>query len=91
MLLEGTYDALDAGPAASLFGIPDLRSQLLGMARGSVLETGIGTGINLSLYDRHKVTTRSCHTVSGCVMKHVSDFPTMTSCRATLCTASYPC
>ena len=51
----GTYDMLDAGPAASLFGIPDLRSQLLFMAQGRVLEAGIGTGINLPLYDRRKV------------------------------------
>ena len=51
----GTYDTLDAGPAASLFGIPDLRSQLLAMAQGRVLEAGIGTGINLPLYDRQKV------------------------------------
>ena len=51
----GTYDTLDAGPAASLFRIPDLRSQLLAMAQGRVLEAGIGTGINLPLYDRHKV------------------------------------
>eukprot|EP00891_Asterochloris_glomerata_P008660 jgi/Astpho2/8660/Aster-05133 len=51
----GTYDTLDAGPAASLFRIPDLRSQLLAMAQGRVLEAGIGTGINLPLYNRQKV------------------------------------
>ena len=38
------YDILDDGAAASLFGFPALRQQMLGFARGRVLECGGGTG-----------------------------------------------
>jgi len=51
----GTYDDLDAGLAADAFGIPKMRQQLLGLASGNVLEVGVGTGINLPLYDRTRV------------------------------------
>lgn len=49
------YDQLDTGVAAEAFGIPQLRASLIGAAYGQVLEVAIGTGINMPLYNRHKV------------------------------------
>lgn len=52
-----TYDALDGGAAASALGFPDLRATLLRQARGDILEVGVGTGLNLPLYDWPAVIT----------------------------------
>ena len=49
------YDQLDTGVAAEAFGIPALRQALISAAYGNVLEVAVGTGINLPLYNRHKV------------------------------------
>lgn len=49
------YDQLDTGFAAEVFGIPALRQALISAAYGDVLEVAVGTGINLPLYNRHKV------------------------------------
>jgi hypothetical protein len=38
------YDLLDDGAVARSLGFPGLRTALLSRAKGSVLETGIGTG-----------------------------------------------
>lgn len=46
-----TYDELDGGAAAESLGFPALRQQLLAQARGDVLETAVGTGLNLPLYN----------------------------------------
>lgn len=45
-----TYDNLDGGAIASSLGIDDARRSLLRMARGDVLEIGVGTGLNLASY-----------------------------------------
>lgn len=45
-----TYDNLDGGSPASALGIDEARTKLLGLARGDVLEIGVGTGLNLSSY-----------------------------------------
>ena len=45
-----TYDDLDGGTAASALGIDEARTKLLRLARGDVLEIGVGTGLNLSSY-----------------------------------------
>lgn len=52
-----TYDDLDDGWIADIFGIPTMRRRLLQNAAGSVLEVGVGTGINLPLYDRKIVSS----------------------------------
>ncbi|MEW5317638.1 MAG: hypothetical protein WDW38_008920 [Sanguina aurantia] len=46
----GSYDTLDGGAAAEVLGFPELRKQLIAQASGSVLEVGIGTGLNLPFY-----------------------------------------
>jgi len=45
------YDGLDGAAPAAALGFPDLRRDLLGRARGHVLELAVGTGLNLPLYD----------------------------------------
>jgi len=45
-----TYDKLDGGSIATSLGIDEARSKLLGMAKGNVLEIGVGTGLNLASY-----------------------------------------
>lgn len=45
-----TYDKLDGGSIATSLGIDEARTKLLGMAKGDVLEIGVGTGLNLSSY-----------------------------------------
>lgn len=46
-----TYDDLDGGGAAEQLGFPALRQQLLALAHGDVLETAVGTGLNLPFYN----------------------------------------
>lgn len=52
-----TYDDLDGGAAADSLGFPALRAALLRQARGDVLETAVGTGLNLPLYDAAALTS----------------------------------
>ncbi|VEU41592.1 unnamed protein product [Pseudo-nitzschia multistriata] len=49
------YDELDGGKAADIFGLDEARSALFRQARGSVLEIGVGTGLNLEKYDPSKL------------------------------------
>ena len=56
-LCPATYDSLDGGAAAESLGFPALRQQLLAAARGDVLETAVGTGLNLPLYDSAALTS----------------------------------
>lgn len=46
-----SYDTLDGGSASSIFGIDQARSELFSKARGSILEIGAGTGLNLEKYN----------------------------------------
>jgi methyltransferase OMS1, mitochondrial len=45
-----TYDKLDGGSIATSLGIDEARNKLLRMAKGDVLEIGVGTGLNLASY-----------------------------------------
>lgn len=52
------YDALDApNLLTNLFGFDNLRRQLVPHGFGEVIEFGIGTGINLPLYNQARVTS----------------------------------
>ena len=44
------YDSLDGGAAASALELAKGRAELIGLARGRVLEIGCGTGLNLPFY-----------------------------------------
>eukprot|EP00238_Polyblepharides_amylifera_P013239 CAMPEP_0196580512 /NCGR_PEP_ID=MMETSP1081-20130531/28945_1 /TAXON_ID=36882 /ORGANISM="Pyramimonas amylifera, Strain CCMP720" /LENGTH=230 /DNA_ID=CAMNT_0041900393 /DNA_START=54 /DNA_END=746 /DNA_ORIENTATION=- len=49
------YDSLNGGTSAQLLGFDELREFLVGQASGDVLEVGVGTGLNLPLYQRAKL------------------------------------
>ncbi len=48
---SSSYDALDGGDAATALGLDRLRAEAVGRCSGRVLEVGVGTGLNLPLYD----------------------------------------
>lgn len=52
-----TYDDLDGGKASSALGIDEARTSLFGKARGSVLEIGAGTGLNLNKYNLSQISS----------------------------------
>ena len=60
-----TYDEIDGGAAAEQLGFPVLRQELLAAARGDVLETGVGTGLNLPLYQPSALTSLTGVDLSG--------------------------
>ncbi|KAL4528160.1 hypothetical protein Ndes2526B_g07942 [Nannochloris sp. 'desiccata'] len=49
------YDDLDGGVVADALGFPDQRKALLQEATGDVLETAVGTGLNLQYYNLKNV------------------------------------
>mmetsp|Transcript_24876 Transcript_24876/g.45479 ORF Transcript_24876/g.45479 Transcript_24876/m.45479 type:complete len:310 (-) Transcript_24876:396-1325(-) len=52
---SSSYDDLDGGPLATALGLTDLRSAVVGKARGRCLEVGVGTGLNLRFYRTEQV------------------------------------
>lgn len=59
-----SYDILDGGMAADVLGLDEARSTLFREARGSVLEIGVGTGLNLEKYDPSKLESLTLVDVS---------------------------
>lgn len=59
-----TYDSLDGGKASDILGIDEARSNLFSQAKGSVLEIGCGTGLNLVNYDPAKIQSLTLLDVS---------------------------
>ena len=58
------YDELDGGKAADILGLDQARSTLFRQARGSVLEIGVGTGLNLEKYDPSRLESLALVDVS---------------------------
>lgn len=59
-----SYDELDGGKAADVLGLDQARLALFREARGSVLEIGVGTGLNLAKYDTSKLESLTLVDVS---------------------------
>lgn len=55
-----SYDALDGGPLADGLGLARMRAEAAALCRGSILEVGVGTGLNLPFYDAQR-----CDKVTG--------------------------
>ena len=74
-----TYDELDGGKAADILGLDQARTALFRQARGSVLEIGVGTGLNLEKYDPSKLESLTLVDVSqgmlGEANKRVESIP----------------
>lgn len=64
-----SYDELDGGNAANILGLDVARSNLFRQARGSVLEIGVGTGLNLDKYDPDKLESLTLVDVSEGMLK----------------------
>eukprot|EP00751_Fragilariopsis_kerguelensis_P006669 CAMPEP_0170787448 /NCGR_PEP_ID=MMETSP0733-20121128/18295_1 /TAXON_ID=186038 /ORGANISM="Fragilariopsis kerguelensis, Strain L26-C5" /LENGTH=224 /DNA_ID=CAMNT_0011133669 /DNA_START=247 /DNA_END=918 /DNA_ORIENTATION=+ len=64
-----SYDELDGGNAANILGLDVARSNLFRQARGSVLEIGVGTGLNLDKYDLEKLESLTLVDVSEGMLK----------------------
>lgn len=60
-----TYDRLDDGVIADQLGFRSLRAQLLSRAHGDVLETGVGTGLNLPFYSPARVASLTAADISS--------------------------
>jgi methyltransferase OMS1 len=75
-----TYDDLDGGKASDVLGIDVARSILFSQAKGSVLEIGCGTGLNLAKYDPTKLTSLTLLDVSeGMLQKAKQRVTTLSS------------
>ena len=49
-----SYDVLDGGVLADALGLAQLRAEATSLCAGRVLEVGVGTGLNLPLYDARR-------------------------------------
>ena len=74
-----SYDELDGGKAADVLGLDQARTTLFRQARGSVLEIGVGTGLNLEKYDPSMLESLTLVDVSqgmlGEAKKRVQNIP----------------
>mmetsp|Transcript_30167 Transcript_30167/g.57934 ORF Transcript_30167/g.57934 Transcript_30167/m.57934 type:complete len:278 (-) Transcript_30167:321-1154(-) len=66
------YDSLNDGTGAKLLGLEDLRRLLLAQASGDVLECGVGTGLNLPLYNPANVKSISAIDLSEGMLSQAS-------------------
>jgi len=73
----GSYDALDGGAAAEGLGFPELRRALLARASGDVLEVGVGTGLNLPLYERRALRSLTVLDLSAGMLARVRLAPAL--------------
>lgn len=75
------YDALDGGKASSVLGIEEARSSTFSLAKGDVLEIGVGTGLNLGLYDPIRIKSLTLLDVSTGMLeqaqKRIASLPSL--------------
>ena len=75
------YDALDGGKASSVLGIEEARSSTFCLAKGDVLEIGVGTGLNLGLYDPTRIKSLTLLDVSTGMLeqaqKRIASLPSL--------------
>ena len=64
-----SYDALDGGILADTLGLGRLRREAVGLCRGSILEVGVGTGLNLPLYTPARVTSLTAVDLSSGMLR----------------------
>eukprot|EP00884_Botryococcus_braunii_P005470 jgi/Botrbrau1/14924/Bobra.0018s0028.1 len=69
----GTYDQLDSGPIAEALGFTNLRRHLLTQADGKILEVGVGTGLNLPLYDPMNVLSITALDLSAGMLQQAEE------------------
>lgn len=61
-----SYDILDGfNPLTNFLGFKNLRRRLISQATGHVLETGVGTGLNLPLYNYSLISSLTALDLSG--------------------------
>jgi hypothetical protein len=65
------YDQLDGGSLAEGLGLEQLRRSMTATAAGRVLEIAVGTGLNLSNYNRAKITKLDCIDLSSAMLQQV--------------------
>eukprot|EP00953_Heterococcus_sp_UTEX-ZZ885_P008497 5094-Heterococcus_DN1.PRE.7 len=66
------YDQLDGGRLAEGLGLEQLRRSMTATAAGRVLEIAVGTGLNLSNYNRAKITKLDCIDLSSAMLQQAS-------------------
>ena len=70
-----SYDSLDGGPLAEALGLKSLRSTATGLCRGKTLEVGVGTGLNLPLYDAKVTASLTAVDLSSGMLREASKAP----------------
>jgi methyltransferase OMS1 len=63
------YDRLDGGQASSLLGIEAARRRIIQQARGKVLEVGVGTGLNLDIYEKDQISSLTLVDISDAMLQ----------------------
>ena len=77
----GRYDKLDGGPLADALGLQRLRAAAVGRCRGRVLEVGVGTGLNLPMYNSDACSSLTAVDLSPGMLKEAELAAAALACR----------